>query len=46
MATVVIAGLSIILLYVGKRWIDTRTENAELRMQLAVLKRRLTRGGH
>lgn len=46
MVTVVIAGLSIIVLYVGKRWIDTRTENVELRMQVALLKRRLTRSGH
>jgi hypothetical protein len=39
----VIAGLSVGVLYVGKRWIDARAEAADLRTQVAVLKRRLTR---
>jgi hypothetical protein len=46
MTTAVIAGLSAIALYVGKRWLDARTEVAELRTQVAMLKRRLTRTGH
>lgn len=45
MTTAVIAGLSIIVLFVGKHWIDARSEAANLRTQVAVLKRRLTKTG-
>jgi hypothetical protein len=43
--TALIAGLSATALYVGKRWLDARSEVAELRTQVAMLKRRLTRTG-
>jgi hypothetical protein len=39
--TVLIAGLSLVLIYVGKQWIDARSEIAELRNTVAALKRRL-----
>jgi hypothetical protein len=41
--TVLIAALTVVALYFGKRWIDARSEVAELRTQVAILKRRLTR---
>lgn len=40
-STVVIALLSAVVIYIGKKWLDTRTENAELRSTVASLKRRL-----
>lgn len=43
MTTVLIAALSVVVLFVGKRWIDARAEVAGLRTQVAILKRRLTR---
>jgi hypothetical protein len=46
MSTAVIAGLSAGALYLGKRWLDARAEVAELRTQVALLKRRLTRSGN
>lgn len=41
MNTALIAGLFAAIAYLGKKWLDTRTENAELRTTVAVLKRRL-----
>lgn len=41
--TVLIAALAAVVLYLGKRWIDARSEVAELQAQVAVLKRRLAR---
>lgn len=43
MNTVIISALSIAVLFTGKHWIDARAEAAELRAQVAHLKRRLTR---
>jgi hypothetical protein len=40
-STVFISILSAVVLYLGKKWSDTRAENAELRVTVAVLKRRL-----
>ena len=45
MSTVVIASLAAGALFLGKRWLDARAEVAELRTQVALLKRRLTRSG-
>jgi hypothetical protein len=38
---VIIAVLTGVAMYVGKKWLDTRAENAELRTTIAFLKRRL-----
>ena len=46
MTTVFIAALVFIALYLAKRWSDTRTENVQLRAQVASLKRQLARRDH
>ena len=46
MLTVLIATLSGAVLYLGKRLLDARSEAAELRTQVAFLKRRLVKAGH
>lgn len=43
MTTVLIAALSAVVLYFGKRWMDARAEVAGLQTQVAILKRRLSR---
>jgi len=39
--TAIILGLSAAVVYVGKKWLDARTEVAELRTAIVTLKRRL-----
>jgi hypothetical protein len=46
LSTVLIAGLSGVVVYFGKKWLDVRTENAELRTAVAQLKRRLKRSAY
>lgn len=41
MNTAIILGLSAAVVYVGKKWLDARTEVAELRTAIVTLKRRL-----
>jgi len=41
-----IAALCVAVLYLGKRWLEARSEAAELRTQVAFLKRRLTQARH
>lgn len=41
MTTTLIVALSATSLYVGKKWLDARTEVAELKTTIATLKRRL-----
>lgn len=43
MTTVLIASLTAVALYLGKRWSDTSAENTQLRAQVASLKRQLAR---
>lgn len=45
MLTALIAALAGVALYLGKRLLDARAEAAELRTQVAYLKRRLSKGG-
>jgi hypothetical protein len=42
--TAVIVGLSAAVLFLGKKWLDARTEVAELRTAIATLKRRSKAG--
>jgi Tfp pilus assembly protein PilN len=44
--TVLIAVLAGVALYLGKRLLDARAEAAQLRTQVAFLKRRLSKAGH
>jgi hypothetical protein len=37
----IIAGLAALLIFIGMRWIMSRTENEQLRQQIASLKRQL-----
>jgi hypothetical protein len=46
MMTALIAALAGAVLYLGKRLLDARSETAELRAQVAFLKRRLSKAGH
>ena len=46
MLSAFIAALCVAVLYLGKRWLEARSEVAELRTQVAFLKRRLTRARH
>lgn len=41
MTTALIVALSVTILYVGKKWLDARTEVAELKTTVTMLKRRL-----
>jgi hypothetical protein len=43
MITALIAALTLIALYCGKRWADSSAENTQLRAQVASLKRQLAR---
>ena len=43
MTTFLIASLALSAVYFGKRWNDTSAENAQLRTQVASLKRQLAR---
>jgi hypothetical protein len=43
MTTVIIAALTILTLYLGKRWSDSSVENVQLRAQVATLKRQLAK---
>ena len=44
--TVLIAGLAVLALYLGKRLLVARAEAAQLRTQVAYLKRRLSNAGN
>jgi cell division protein FtsL len=44
--TILIAALAGVALYLGKRLLDVRAEAAQLKTQVAYLKRRLGRAGH
>jgi hypothetical protein len=44
LSTALIAGLSAAIIFLGKKWLDARAENAELRASVAQLKRRLKLG--
>jgi cell division protein FtsL len=46
MMIALIAALAGAVLYLGKRLLDARSETAELRAQVAFLKRRLNKAGH
>lgn len=46
MVAVLIAALAAVALYLGKRLLDARAEAAQLRTQVAYLKRRLSKAGH
>lgn len=41
LTTAIIVGLSAAAVYLGKKWLDARTEVAELKTAIVVLKRRL-----
>lgn len=41
MTTAIIVGLSAAVFYLGKKWLDARTEVAELKTAIVALKRRL-----
>jgi hypothetical protein len=43
MTTVLIASLALTAVYLGKRWNNTSAEKAQLRTQVASLKRQLSR---
>jgi hypothetical protein len=43
--TALIGALIVAVIYVAMRWKETKTENAELRTQIASLKRQLSRRG-
>ena len=43
--TVLIAALAGVVLYLGKQLLDARSETAELRTQVAFLKRQLSKAG-
>lgn len=43
MNTVILIGLSAIVLYLGRRWLTARAEVSDLLAQNALLKRRLAR---
>ncbi|HKZ72601.1 MAG TPA: hypothetical protein VJ011_00980 [Steroidobacteraceae bacterium] len=45
MTVALIGSLSALALYLAKRWRDSKVENADLRSQIATLKRQLTRHG-
>jgi hypothetical protein len=45
MSTVLIGCLLVTVLYLAKRWSDSKGENADLRAQIASLKRQLGRYG-
>ncbi len=45
MTTVVIVMLTLAALYFARRWIDAKSEVRDLQVQVALLKRRLTRVG-
>ena len=44
--TALIAALAGAVLYLGQRLLHARSETAELRAQVALLKRRLSKAGH
>jgi cell division protein FtsL len=44
--TVLITVLAGLAIFLGKRLLDARAETAQLRTQVAYLKRRLSRAGH
>lgn len=46
MVAVFIAALAVVALYLAKRLLDARAEAAQLRTQVAYLKRRLSKAGH
>jgi hypothetical protein len=41
LTTAIIVGLSAAVVFIGKKWLDARTEVAELRTAIVTLKRRL-----
>jgi len=41
LTTALIVGLSAAVVYFGKKWLDARTEVAELKVAIVTLKRRL-----
>ena len=46
MLSAFIAALCVTVLYLGKRWLEARSEAAELRTRVAFLKRRPTQTRH
>jgi hypothetical protein len=45
MIAALIGCLAVAILFLAKRWSDSKAENTELRSQIASLKRQLTRNG-
>lgn len=46
MTFLLVTGLIAALLFVGKQWLDARSERDELQRQIAFLKRRLVESRH